>query len=115
MSILSELKTVAAELNIPVETGAYTSAAPDCFLVMTPIMDSLPLSADDKPVSEVNEVRLSLYSRDNYLQTATSLTKSLIRSDFVITDRRYVEYETETGYHHYAVDVAKEYEFKEDT
>ncbi len=66
MSILSELKTVAAELNIPVETGAYTSAAPDCFLVMTPIMDSFPLSADDKPVSEVNEVRLSLYSRDNY-------------------------------------------------
>jgi len=30
-----------------------------------------------------------------------------------ITDRRYIGYENDTGYHHYAVDVAHYYEMEE--
>jgi len=37
----------------------------------------------------------------------------LLQADFVITDRRYIGYEYDTGYHHYAIDVAKEYETEE--
>lgn len=36
----------------------------------------------------------------------------LVRT-FYITDRRYIGYETETGYHHYAIDVAQIYELEE--
>ena len=33
--------------------------------------------------------------------------------DFYITDRRYIGFEAETGYHHYAIDVAQIYELEE--
>jgi len=38
----------------------------------------------------------------------------LQNADFVITDRRYIGYEGSTGYHHWLVDVIKEYEFMEE-
>jgi len=30
-----------------------------------------------------------------------------------VTDRRYIGHEDDTDYHHYAIDVAKEYELQE--
>ena len=41
------------------------------------------------------------------------LVRSLIGADFMITDRRYLGHEDDTGYHHYAIDVAKNYELEE--
>ena len=35
------------------------------------------------------------------------LSNALLAADFVITDRRYIGHEDDTGYHHYAIDVAK--------
>ena len=39
-------------------------------------------------------------------------------ADFTITDRRYLlpddMYEQESGYHHFAIDVAKSYELEEE-
>ena len=40
------------------------------------------------------------------------LIRLLLRDDFTITGRLYNGYETETGYHHYTVDVAKHYEME---
>ena len=31
-------------------------------------------------------------------------------ADFCITDRRYIAHEDDTGFHHYAIDVAKLYQ-----
>lgn len=111
MSILAELKTITEELGIPVETGAFTEAAPSVYAVLTPILDSFSFYGDDAPLAEICEVRISLYSNENYVSLVRTLVKSLLRSDFSVTDRRYIGYETETGYHHFAVDVAKSYEY----
>ena len=35
------------------------------------------------------------------------------RRGFTISDRRYIAHEDDTGYHHYAIDVAKSYETEE--
>lgn len=32
---------------------------------------------------------------------------------FILSDRRYIGFETETGYHHYAIDVAQIYDLEE--
>lgn len=111
MSILAELKTITEELKIPVETGAFTDVAPNTYLVLTPIIDSFSFYGDDAPLAETSEVRISLFSKENYVSLVRALVKNLIRSEFTVTDRRYIGYETETGYHHFAVDVAKTYEY----
>ena len=61
----------------------------------------------------MQEARLSLYCQGNYTKDKNALVKVLLAHDFTITDRRYIGYETETGYHHYAVDVAQYYEMEE--
>ena len=61
----------------------------------------------------MQEARLSLYSQGNYIKEKNRLVKALLADDFTITDRRYIGYESETGYHHFAVDVAKHYEMEE--
>ena len=38
-----------------------------------------------------------------------SMIRALLGADFVITDRRYIGHEDDTGFHHYAIDVAKHY------
>jgi hypothetical protein len=54
-----------------------------------------------------------MFSKNNYLQRKNQLVRMLLQADFVITDRRYIGHEDDTGYHHYAIDVAKEYETEE--
>ena len=41
------------------------------------------------------------------------IVKVLLSADITVTARKYVGYEDETGYHHYAVDTAKNYEMEE--
>ena len=47
------------------------------------------------------------------LQTKSRLVKALLNSDITITARKYVGHEDDTGYNHYAIDVAKEYGLEE--
>ena len=47
------------------------------------------------------------------LKRKKQLSKALLSADFTITDRRYIGHEDDTGYHHYAIDVAKTYETEE--
>ena len=68
---------------------------------------------EDKVEYETQEARLSLVSKGNYLMRKGQLSKALLAADFVITDRRYIGHEDDTGYHHYAMDVAKLYGLEE--
>ena len=111
MSILSDLKTVLSVLNIPLETGSFKSSLPDEYIVLTPITDDFDLFSDNEPAYEISEVRISLFSKTNYIKRKNQITKLLLESDFTITGRWYVEYEQDTGYHHYTIDAAKYYEF----
>jgi hypothetical protein len=113
MSILSELNTLLETANIPVETGVFSGVPPDEYLVLTPLTDTLAVYGDNKPLADINEVRISLFSKNNYLQRKNQLVRMLLQADFVITDRRYVGHEDDTGFHHYAIDVAKIYELEE--
>ena len=113
MSILADIRAVVSALGIPIETGVFSDAAPDEYAVITPLSDSFPLHADNAPGFETQEARLSLFSKGNYMKRKKRLSKALLSADFTITDRRYIGYETDTGYHHYAIDVAKLYEWEE--
>jgi hypothetical protein len=113
MSILSELNTLFEAANIPVETGVFSGVPPDEYLVLTPLTDTFAVYGDNKPLADVSEVRVSLFSKNNYLQRKNQLVRILLQADFVITDRRYIGHEDDTGYHHYAIDVAKYYELEE--
>ena len=109
MSLLSEVKAIIETCDIPVETGVFSDVPPDTYAVLTPLADSFDLHADNKPTMDVQEVRLSLFCKENYLKTKNTIVHALLASDITVTDRRYIGHEDDTGYHHYAIDVAKSY------
>lgn len=111
--ILAELQELLSAVGIPSETGLFSDPAPDCYIVLTPISDAFGLYADNAPRVDVQEVRLSLFCKGNYIRTRNMVSRKLIEADFTITDRRYIGHENDTGYHHYAIDVAKHYEVEE--
>lgn len=110
MSVLNEIVAAVTKCALSVETGVFSNTAPDAYLVITPLSDTYALHADNTPEFETQEARLSLFSKGNYLEKKNQLCKALLNADFVITERRYIGYEYDTGYHHYAIDVAKPYE-----
>ena len=114
MSILSDLQTALTPLNIPIETGVFTGEAPAQYIVVVPMTDTFDLFADDQPGVDVQEARLSLFSKGSYTAAKANIVRTLRQADFTITARQYIGYETDTGYHHYNVDVAKHYEETED-
>jgi hypothetical protein len=113
VSLLSELNTIAESCAIPVETGVFTDPAPDTYLVLTPLADTFDLHADNCPGIDTQVVRLSLFTKGSYTKLKNRLVRTLFGADFYITDRRYIGFETDTGYHHYAIDVAKSYVWEE--
>lgn len=112
MSLLSELDTLLSDCGIPVETGVFSDKAPDAYLVITPLTETFELHADNAPGCETQEARLSLYSKGSYTKAKNAIVRTLLGADFYITDRRYIGFEAETGYHHYAIDVAKIYDLE---
>lgn len=114
MSILIELNSLLGIWGIPVETGVFSGVPPDEYIVITPMTDTFEVFADNRPQAETQEVRLSLFSKGNYMTLKNQVVKALLDADFAITDRRYIGHEDDTSYHHYAIDVAKEYELKEE-
>ncbi|MDY2955787.1 MAG: hypothetical protein SOR80_09530 [Enterococcus cecorum] len=111
MTILEELNTLIENQGISVETGVLSEKPPDLYLVLTPLVDLFDLYADNLPGFESQEVRLSLFSKGNYMKIKNTLIRTLIGSGFTITDMRYIGHEDDTGYHHYAIDVSKTYKF----
>lgn len=113
MSLLSELKDLATEYGLPVETGVFSGAAPEEYLVLTPLNDTFDLFRDNAPGIDVQEVRLSLFTKGSYTEVKNALVRLLLAADMTITDRRYIGHEDDTGYHNYAIDVAKFYRMEE--
>lgn len=113
MSLLSELSAIAKKLKIPAQTSVYFGKAPDEYLVFTPLYDRFELHADNAPTADVQEVRISLFSKGNYTRTVSRIVKALLSGDITVTARKYVGHEDDTGYNYYAIDVAKEYGLEE--
>ena len=109
-SILKDISEVLKPLGVPIETGIFSDKAPDEYLVLTPMSDIFDHYADDLPRAELQEVRLSLFSKHNYLEMKNRIVETLLIEEFIITDRRYLGYEEDTGFHHFAIDVAKVYD-----
>ena len=80
--------------------------------MITPLVDSLEYYADNLPNAQIEEVRLSVFTKNNYLNLRNQLTRLLLGAGFSITERRYIGFEDDTKYHHYAIDVMKEYEME---
>ncbi|AHM55896.1 hypothetical protein EAL2_c05940 [Peptoclostridium acidaminophilum DSM 3953] len=114
MSLLADLNRILEPLKIPVETGVFSDEPPEEYLVITPMLDRLDLFADDQSHMVLSEARLSLFTRRNYIKRKKELTKALQTGGMTITDRRYVGYENDSKYHHYAIDVMKEYETEDE-
>ena len=112
MSILAELNTIMESVNLLVEVGVFSGVPPDEYAVLTPLADSFGVFGDNMPLIDVCEVRISLFCKNNYINQKNQIVGLLLRADFVITGRQYVTYEADTGYHNYAIDVAKEYEME---
>ena len=68
MSILSEINTLSNICDIPMETGVFSDNPPDIYLVATPLVDLFEVYADNLPEYEIQEVRLSLFSKGNYIK-----------------------------------------------
>ena len=112
MSLLSELNTLISPL-VPLETGVFSEPSPDRYAVITPMVDTFELYTDDKPRHEIQEARISLFDKGSYTALKNQIVRILLDADFIITDRRYIGHEDDTGYHHYAIDVAKNYELED--
>ena len=112
MSLLSELNTLLKPL-IPIETGVFSDVPPNRYLVITPMSDTFELYADNMPNHEIQEARLSLFDKGSYTVIKNKIVRALLNADITITDRRYIGHEDDTGFHHYAIDVAKHYRTEE--
>ena len=110
MSILADVNSVLNELKIPVETGVFTEEAPLEYAVVIPLTEVFDLHADNTPGVDIQEVRISLYTKGNYTALKNRIVRALYRRDITVTGRQYIGYETETGYHHYNIDAAHFYE-----
>jgi hypothetical protein len=113
MSVLTELNSLLTELKLPVETGIFSGIPPDEYAVITPLGDLFAVHADNRPHFEVQEARISLFSKGNYLTRSRQIVTVLLGADFTITERKYAGHENDTGYHNYAIDAAKEYSYTE--
>ena len=105
--LLAQLTNIADKLGLPFEVGLYTTTpVPQTYLVATPLADVLDVFADNQPSIEVEEVRLALFTKGNYLDLRNRITRALLDTGLTIAARTYVGFEADTGFHHYAIDVA---------
>ena len=113
MSLLADLNTIARNAGIPVETGVFSGIAPSEYLVLTPLTDTFGIHADNDPGVDIQEVRISLFTKGSYTRWKNTLTRAILAADLTITERRYVGHDDDTGYYNYAIDVANYYELED--
>lgn len=111
MTLLSDIQNIIEPLNIPIETGIFNEEAPDIYMVVTPLSDTFEIMADNNPEVDVQEARISIFSKTNYQTAKAAVVRALLNEGMTITARQYIGYETDTGYHHYNIDVAQYYDF----
>jgi hypothetical protein len=109
--ILDELTALLSPL-LPVETGVFSEKAPAEYVVLTPLADDFSLFGSDQPDCEIQHVRLSLFSKGNYILRARQLVKALLAAGFTITARQYIGRDDDSGYFSLAIDICKIYEWE---
>lgn len=110
--LLERLTEIADRLGLPIAVGLFTDApAPPTYLVAIPLADTLEVFADNTPSVEVEEVRLGLFTKSNYLGERDRLTRALVDAGLTLTARRYIGFEDDTGYHHYSFDISCHHPF----
>ena len=114
MSLLTDLNNILKPIGVPVETGVFSDIPPEEYLVITPMYDRLEFFANDEPQTEISEARISIFTKKNYIKRNKEITRALQVGGMTITDRQYVGYENDTKFHHYAIDLMREYETEED-
>ncbi len=105
MSLNSRVIEALAPLKLQITVAENPVKQRDKFIVIIPIADNLGNHADNKPGAQIEEAELALYVKGNYLDLRDRITKLLIEADILISGRRYIEYETNTKYHHYVFNV----------
>ena len=110
MSLLEDLQTTLSELDIPVETGIFSDKARNSISLSFLFPIPLTFMRITHPASMCRKRGCPFTTA--VIQLPRKLIRLLLRDDFTITGRLYNGYETETGYHHYTVDVAKHYEME---
>ena len=111
-ALLEQVTGVADRLGLPIAVGLYTdSPAPATYLIATPLNDMFDVFADNTPGVETEEARLAVFTTGNYLPVRDRLTQALLDAGLTVTARRYVGFEADTGYHHYAIDIASHHQY----
>jgi hypothetical protein len=113
MNILAELKILLTELGLTEETGIFSTDTPAEYCIVTPLYDDFGYFADNRPHYDVQEVRISLFRKTDYLARKNELIKALIAGDYAITGRNFAGYDNQTGYYNYAIDVQKYYNLED--
>lgn len=112
MNALTEVGSILTALEVPWQTGFYADPAPDEYVVFVPLGDTFDIPADNRPSYDVQSIRISIFSKGNYNPLKANLVRLLLDADFLFTDRRYLGYDSDTGYHQYVLDAAKHYEME---
>ncbi|MBD5128442.1 MAG: hypothetical protein HDT43_00730 [Ruminococcaceae bacterium] len=107
MNLTERINVALALPGVPVSVmeNPTDSGKINKFIVIIPENDDITY-ADDKPLDFVEGAALQLYCKGNYLGFRDEVTNALIAADITISSRRYMEYEQDTGYHHYIIEVA---------
>ena len=109
MSINELIINTLKPLNISITAIQNSIKDLDKYIILIPLYDGFDVYADNKPTIEIQEVQLAIYCKGNYLALKKQITMLLIDAGFIITNRKYIEYEEDTKLHHYIIDVAMEF------
>lgn len=104
--MLSELVSLLQDF-LPVQTSPYMCDMPDECVILTPLSDVLVHYCDNSPSYENQSVRISLFTKDNYLGIKDEIVSVLLENEFAISNMVYVGYEQDSKFHHYSIDVNK--------
>ena len=109
MNALAELTEIMGRLDIPVETGVFSDAAPALYCVLTPLYEESAVQGDGEELLTRQEVRISLYSQEEYTSAKKKIVAAVKANGFTVTSRFYIGFDDETAYHQFEIDVAKDY------
>lgn len=118
MSMNSDIIMALSTVNLPKQTGMYTGTPqPDGtivhelnYIVLTPLGERNEDIADDKDLTETEEMDVNLYYVGNYLAVKNQIKTLLKSAGFFISDSNYIEVlKISDGVyqHHYVFTVEK--------
>ena len=77
-SILRDIKRTLKSTGLPMETGVFSDQAPEEYVVITPMNDLFDLFADNLPQMDLQEARISLFSKGNYMTRKNQVVTLLL-------------------------------------